>query len=128
MNITNFGIADDTHVAGNPDTKKIVVHFKKGNEALGLAIDAPTAAKLIQQLAQTLISAPILEMSQYGQILGIHKLSAQMPHPNLPTLKYELECGVQMETTIEGDNLRTLHRQLTDIVNALDDQSLKPAH
>lgn len=124
LNLTNLGDADDFQVSGNSTTGGIVLHFKNDAKqlAVGLSVPPTMAASLVEHLVKCLASSPNKDARAAAQIVGIRDLSAQTPHPNLLTLKYELELGVQLETTIEVDVARRLRDQLDKAIQSLESQ------
>lgn len=124
----NGGLVEDVHVAASFNSGNLVIHFRVGTTATGFEMPIPLAAQLAGTILLSLPTCSDTEVQRLFHALGIADISAQMPHPNLPTLKYRLECGVEMETSIDAENLRSLHAQIGTILDALEHQPKPPSH
>lgn len=126
--LTKFGEVDDFKVQGDPKAEKVILQVNNENHAMELVLDPNTVALLIEKLLKLLLIAPSKKISDLVQIVGIQSISAQMPYPDVPTLKYALELGIEMEKTIEPEFVRKLHKELEQIVLFLDQNRALNAH
>ena len=128
MKLTNLGNATDINVAGNPDTGDVVLHFKNATEAVGLSLSSELAGDLLLSLVHCMAASPKSETKKLVQMLSIRNIAAQTPHPSLPTLVYELELGLQMQTTFDLDDARTLRDQLSRAIESAESQPNPKRH
>lgn|GEM_PF-3216645 len=124
MEITKLECIDDFHVADDPQTGNVILHLKNHSQqqAIGLAMQPLVSAALVEDIVKCLLTSPQRETKAAGQIVGIRDISAQMRHPSLLTLRYELELGVELETTIEIDTARRLRDELDSAILAFEEQ------
>ena len=108
------------HVAGNPETGEVWLHYRTEP-------DATTSIQLTPEMLRDTIANLVLCASQSTQrdvieavqVIATRELHARVLPGPLLVLDQELECGLKMSMTFDESDARRLSDELEDALAAL---------
>lgn len=111
-------------VEGHAPSERLCLYFKTAdkttdNKPIAIGLKPPEIKTLLYKIAAGLASAPLASFHAVAQSFGVRGIEAVLVGQT-PSLKYEIEAGITLHTTIDASDLRKLRDQVSAILEHLD--------
>ena len=101
-------------VEGNSASGAVHLFYRMPDSStVAIALTPDMLERTLRNLVACVASSPNAAAASRAQLLGIRNVTAQVAHGALVTLRYELELGVTLETSIEPSEAEALASQLS---------------
>lgn len=101
-------------VEGDSETGNINLSYKMPDgETITVVLPPILLRKTISHLSTGVLGSPNQEVKALGQLFAIRDLKVNFRPPALLTMKYEVEAGAVLETTIDHSDAQRLLKQLS---------------
>ena len=108
------------HVAGNPETGEVWLHYRTGPDAATLIQLSPEMLRdTIANLVLCASQSKQREVIEAVQVIATRELHARVLPGPLLVLDQELECGLKMSMTFDESDARRLSDELEVALAAL---------
>jgi hypothetical protein len=117
-------------VEGHVPSERLCLYFKTADsktnkEPVAIGLKPPEVKELLHKMAMHLAAAPLPSFQAAAQSFGVRGGLDAILVGQTPTLKYDLECGLTLQTTIDVSELRRFRDRANEVLEFLD--SLGPA-
>ncbi len=116
-----MALAEDFRLAFS-NQGNFILQIKHPSIKEGIDMEVPMFAHLIRAGLLSIATSPSADVRAHSQMVSIRDISAGTPHPTLVSLKYSLECGVQLETSMDLHDARTLRDGLSAAIQLVETQ------
>lgn len=120
---------DAISAEGDSKTGNLHLFYRMPNgETIAVVLPPDLLGKTIAHLATGVLQSPNPETKALAQLFAIRNISASLHPPSLLTMKYEVEAGAVMETTIDRSDAQRLCDQLSSALAASQNAASNQKH
>ncbi len=104
--------AKELELAPGPDGGVLIRFTAENGKPLDVSLSPTLVGQLLVTLLHGISHSQEPELRKLAQFLTIREVSAHVEY-GLATLSYELECGLQLTSTLEADSCMALSAELS---------------
>ena len=116
-------------LSGNSETGDVHLFYRMPNgDTIALVLSPALLRQTMSHLATGILESPHPAVKALAQLFAIRDISAHLHQAATVTLRYEIEAGATLETSLDRDDAVRLNQELTTVLASQEQVGSQAKH